>query len=201
MYIIGVKKMVAKKFITISKNEEEVDGPQTLRVTKLYKLLDIITECVSDSSYKIPMFYNDLDQNNQLCGLNEIDMSLLQNISSGLSVFHSQYLSVFEEFSKKVFEIEQNAIDFLKEISDQNALNAKESEDVFKPISFNFVNQDGQADIKIKISLPIKPYENSINVDSAEFNPIPQVVDHNAENAENAEVALKNDNNDHVHNV
>lgn len=147
--------MVARKFIHIENTDDDTSNmPNIISKINFYKLTKLVT--VDTQATHLPQFYQDIDKNMDFCGLPEITPAEISEISNALFEAQKEFISASNEFTKKVIEIENRSIEKLKAIADKKKKheNCKHENYIYQPISIKFQNQDGEANVAVRLSYP-----------------------------------------------
>lgn len=144
--------MSVRKIITITNDENEESYQDIITKVKFYKLSKVIT--IDPQAESLPEFYKDIDANIDFCGLDEIAPAKVSQISETLFNAQKEFLAAYGEFERKVFEIEGKANQSLVGVASEYAAHEKCShpQQIFEPISVKFSNQDGEANIAMRLS-------------------------------------------------
>lgn len=143
--------------------EDKKDDKSVLTLPKYYKLSTLVSSNVNDENYRIPALFEDINRNLDLCGLPPLPVSKVAQIIQKLQDFQSEFLAYYADFSANVSDLQERTDAYLHSLTDEqkNILRNKENgelyiDNLFKPISTRFKNQDGEADVKVMISVPYK---------------------------------------------
>ena len=140
-----------------------------MRYRKKYKLSAITSANVNDESAKLPEIFEDINKNAALCNTQPLPISRIIKIVQRLQDFQNEFKEFFNEFSMNVEDLENRCEEFLQTIpndykstlKNQNPENVSDLiDDIFKVLSVEFKNQDGEANIDLKLSMPVPEKES-----------------------------------------